>query len=127
MFFMKSDPTFWTIFSKLFFYDSEYTFTISCCYFCCCSEVMEDIPCIIHPMKHFFMEGEKLTGCGVIEVNFSTPTGLQVWYTNVLYLLKILICNIFVLGWINIDKTNNLENLEIKRIVKRQFYLFILN
>ena len=82
-------------------------------------------------MKQFYMEGEKLTGCGVIEVNFSTPTGLQVWYLeSCVYLLKILIyiCNVFVLGWINIDKTNNLENLEIiKRIVKREFYFFILN
>ena len=39
---------------------------------------MEEIPCIIQPMKQFYMEGEKLTGCGVIDVNFSTPSGIQV-------------------------------------------------
>uniref|UniRef100_A0A7M5V7G5 Uncharacterized protein n=2 Tax=Clytia hemisphaerica TaxID=252671 RepID=A0A7M5V7G5_9CNID len=38
---------------------------------------MEEIPCIIHPLKLMYMEGEKLSGCAVIEVVFSTPTGVK--------------------------------------------------
>ena len=43
---------------------------------------MEEIPCNIQPMKQFLMEGEKCSGCGVVDVNFSTPTQVYIYNIN---------------------------------------------
>jgi len=38
---------------------------------------MEEIPFTTHPMKLICLEGEKLTGCGVVEIRFSTAVKVR--------------------------------------------------